>query len=135
MKKTSQETAESTATSEIMTKPLPQILDELKGYIKSVEDAVKAAQAAALESKGAALRAKESGEKAAEAAKKAAEAAVAKVKEETATALTQVLGRLFESEEKVRQLSSDVRAEALAVDDALLAAKNKHVEGSPFLEK
>jgi len=33
----------------IMTKPLPQILDELESYIRRVEEAVKQAQAAAKE--------------------------------------------------------------------------------------
>lgn len=63
----------------IMTKPLPDILDELEDYIRRVEDAVNQAQQAARESREAATVARVAGEEAGVAARKAAEAAVARV--------------------------------------------------------
>jgi len=119
----------------IMTKPLPEILDELEDYIKRVETAVKQAQAAAKESREAAAQAKISGEKAAEAAKKAAEAAVAKVKEEAAKAVDTLGLRASATESELNTLKEKVNQEALAVDRAFLALKDKHIEESPFLEK
>ena len=119
----------------IMTKPLPEILDELESYIRRVEDAVKQAQAAAKESREAAAQARVSGEKAAEAAKKAAEAAVAKVKEEAAKAVDTLGIRVSEIESELNNLKEKVSQEALAVDRAFMALKDKHIEDSPFLEK
>jgi len=119
----------------IMTKPLPEILDELENYIMRVEEAVKQAQAAAKESKEAAAQARLSGEKAAEAAKKAAEAAVAKVKEEAAKAVDTLGVRVSGIESELNDLKDKVSHEALAVDRAFLALKNKHIEDSPFMEK
>ncbi len=119
----------------IMTKPLPEILDELENYIKRVEDAVRLAQAAAKESKEAAAQAKESGEKAAEAAKKAAEAAVNKVKEEAAKAVDTLSMRISAAEAEIEMINDKVIQEALAVDSAFLVLKDKHLEDSPFLKK
>jgi hypothetical protein len=119
----------------IMTKPLPEILDELEDYIKRVETAVKQAQAAAKESREAAAQAKISGEKAAEAAKKAAEAAVARVKEEAAKAVDTLGLRVLATESEINTLKEKVSQEALAVDRAFLVLKDKHIEESPFLEK
>ena len=119
----------------IMTEPLPQILDELEDYIRRVEEAVKQAQAAAKESKEAAAQARVSGEKAAEAAKKAAEAAVAKVREEAAKAVDTLGIRVSDIESELNTFKEKVSQEALAVDKAFLALKNKHIEESPFLEK
>ncbi|MBI2979628.1 MAG: hypothetical protein HYY41_02210 [Chloroflexi bacterium] len=45
---------EESRQPKIMTKPLPEILDELENYIKRVEEAVRQAQAAARESREAA---------------------------------------------------------------------------------
>ena len=129
----------------IMTKPLPEILDELEDYIKRVEEAVRQAQAAAKESREAAAEARESGEKAAEAARKAAEAAVAKGREEAATALAKVreeaakaldtLGmRVSDLEEELNELKDKVKLEAFALDQAFVAAKDRHIESSPFLQ-
>jgi F0F1-type ATP synthase membrane subunit b/b' len=116
----------------IMTKPLPEILDELEDYIKRVEEAVKQAQAAARESREAAAQAKLSGEKAAEAAKKAADAAVARVREEAARAI-EALGTKFERE--MSALEERATQEAQALDRAFLALKEKHIKDSPFLGK
>jgi hypothetical protein len=60
----------------IMSKPLPQILDELEEYIHLVEEAVRQARAAAGESKEAAAQAKAAGERAAAEAATKAEAAI-----------------------------------------------------------
>jgi uncharacterized phage infection (PIP) family protein YhgE len=121
--------------AKIMTLPLPQILDELESYIRRVEEAVKQAQTAAKDSREAADQAKVSGEKAAEAARKAAEAAVAKVKEEAAKAVDTLGVRVSGIESELNTLKDKVSQEALAVDRAFLALKDKHIEGSPFLEK
>jgi len=119
----------------IMTKPLPVILDELENYIKRVEEAVKQAQSAAKESKEAAAQARTSGEKAAEAAKKAAETAVAKVKEEGAKAVDILGAKVSGIETELNALKEKVSREALAIDRAFLASKDKHIEDSPFLVK
>ena len=119
----------------IMTKPLPEILDELENYIMRVEEAVKMAQTAAKESKEAAAQARVSGEKAAEAAKKAAEAAVAKVKEEAAKAVDTLGMKVSVLETELNTLKDKASQEALAVDRAFLALKDKHIEESPFLER
>ena len=124
-----------TRQPKIMTVPLPEILDELENYIRRVEEAVKQAQAAAKESRQAAAQAKESGEKAAEAAKKAADAAVAKVKEEAAKAVDTLGLRVSAIESEMNTLKEKASQEALAVDRAFLALKDKHIEESPFLEK
>jgi membrane protein involved in colicin uptake len=131
------EELEKTAVKQakIMTLPLPQILDELESYIRRVEEAVKQAQTAAKESREAATQAKVSGEKAAEAARKAAEAAVAKVKEEAARAVDTLGVRVSGIESELNALKEKVSQEALAVDRAFLALKDKHIEDSPFLEK
>jgi len=73
---------EKDTTPKIMTKPLPEILDELEEYIQQVEKAVKEAREAAAESQAAASEARAAGQEAAAAARKAAEAAVAKVVQE-----------------------------------------------------
>jgi uncharacterized phage infection (PIP) family protein YhgE len=118
----------------IMTQPLPVILDELENYIKRVEEAVKQAQAAARESREAAAQAKLSGEKAAEAAKKAADAAVAKVREEAARAADALGDRITEVSENLNSLEDKVKQEAVSLDEAFLALKEKHIEQSPFFE-
>jgi len=118
----------------IMTKPLPQILDELENYIQRVEDAVKLARAAAKDSRSAADQAKESGEKAAEAARKAAEAAVAKVREEAARRADALNDRISEVSENLDSLIDKVKHEVVVLDEAFLALKNKHIEQSPFFK-
>jgi F0F1-type ATP synthase membrane subunit b/b' len=122
----------------IMTKPLPEILDELENYIKRVEEAVRQAQAAARDSREAANQAKISGEKAAEAAKKAADAAVAKVREEATRAIGALDNRVSEIEAEIKAqidtLEEKVTQEALALDTAFLALRNEHSGESPFLK-
>ena len=147
----------------IMTKPLPVILDELEHYIQRVEAAVKAARSAAKDSRAHADKAKESGEKAAQAARKAAEAAVAKVKKEAdgradvldnriaevsenlgslidkareeATRRADVLNdRIDEISENLDSLVDKLKQEVIALDEAFLALKNRHVEQSPFFK-
>ncbi len=122
------------AQPKIMTKPLPMILDELENYIHKVEESVKLAQSAAKDSRAAAEQAKESGEKAADAARKAAEVAVTKVKEE-ATRREDVLDdRISEVLENLDSLADKLKQEVIAIDEAFLALKNKHVEQSPFFK-
>ena len=123
------------AEPKIMTQPLPQILDELEDYIKRVEAAAVLARLAADESREAAAQAKRSGEEAAEAAKKAADEAVAKVKEELDMKLKWLQERTSSLEEGFALLRKRVADEAIAVDKAFIAAKDKHIEASPFLEK
>jgi flagellar biosynthesis/type III secretory pathway protein FliH len=118
----------------IMTKPLPMILDDLENYIKRVEDAVKLAQAAARDSREAADQARESGERAAEAAKKAADAAVAKVREEAARRADALNARISEVAEKLDSLEDNIKQEVIALDNAFLALKDRHVEESPFFK-
>jgi colicin import membrane protein len=118
----------------IMTKPLPMILDELENYIHRVEEAVKLAQSAAKDSRSAASQAKESGERAAEAARKAAEAAVAKVREEAARRADALDDKIAEVSENLDSLVDKVKQEVIALDEAFLALKDKHVERSPFFK-
>lgn len=117
----------------IMTKPLPEILDELENYIKRVEEAVREARAAAKDAREAAAQAKLSGEKAADAAKKAADAAVAEVRDEAARANEAMNVRVTDLEAELNELKENTKQEAFAVDQALLEAQRKHIEESPFL--
>jgi F0F1-type ATP synthase membrane subunit b/b' len=119
----------------IMTKPLPAILDELEDYIKRVEEAVKQAQAAARDSRQAAGQAREAGEKAADAARKAAEAAVCQVRDEAARAIEALNNRISEVSEQLDSLIDKVKHEVIALDEAFLALKDKHVEDSPFFQR
>ncbi|MFC2066938.1 hypothetical protein ACFLUO_07850 [Chloroflexota bacterium] len=66
--------------SEILTKPLPQILDEIGDSIKLADEAVKNAR-------GAAEEARKAGEKAAREATRAATEAIAKVEQTTENAM------------------------------------------------
>jgi flagellar biosynthesis/type III secretory pathway protein FliH len=118
----------------IMTQPLPMILDELENYIRRVEEAVKQSQAAARESREAAAQAKLSGEKAAQAAQKAAEAAVEKVRQEAARAADALSDRINEVSENLANLEDRVKQEAISLDEAFLALKDRHIEQSPFFE-
>jgi CelD/BcsL family acetyltransferase involved in cellulose biosynthesis len=118
----------------IMTKPLPVILDELEDYIKRVEEAVRMAQGAARDSRAAADQARESGEKAAEAARKAADAAVAKVKDEAARRANALDDRISEVAGNLDNLEDRVKQEAIALDDAFITLKERHVEQSPFFK-
>jgi hypothetical protein len=86
--------------SEVLTKPLPKVLDELEGHIKATEEAArranesaKLAQQAAAESIAAAQNAKEVGEKAAEVARKEAQEAMAKAEEAMVKAVVKRLAR------------------------------------------
>ena len=118
----------------IMTKPLPVILDELEDYIKRVEEAVRMAQAAARDSRSAADQAKEAGENAADAARKAADAAVAKVREDATKATDALNNRITEVIEELDDLTDKVKQEVIALDEAFLALKDRHVEQSPFFQ-
>jgi hypothetical protein len=80
-------------------------------------------------------RANDLKEKAAEAAKKAAEGAVAKVREEAARTVDTMGLRVSALETELNMLKERVSQEALALDKALLAAKDKHIEESPFLQR
>ncbi len=119
----------------IMTKPLPQILDELEDYIGRVEEAVRQAKIAAGESREAAAQAKAAGEKAADAARKAADAAVAKAKEEITNAMNALALRTTGLENEVNLLKEHVTLEAQSLDKAFEVLKERHLEDSPFLKK
>ena len=119
----------------IMTKPLPEILDELENYVRRVEDAVKLAQEAARDSREAANQARTAGEKAADAAKKAAETAIARLKQEVLDG-DGVLGQKISGlSESLSALAVNATKEAMAIDRAIMALKDRHVEESPFIEK
>jgi hypothetical protein len=135
--KPSDESNEPTNVSQpkIMTKPLPEILDELENYIKRVEEAVRLAQGAAKEARSAADMAKQAGEEAAGAARKAAEAAVAKVRDEAAKAADALNDRILELSERLDCFEENAKQEAIALDDAFLALKDRHLEQSPFFQK
>jgi len=119
----------------IMTKPLPQILDDLEDYTKRLDESLRLAHAAAKESREAAAQAKEAGEKAAETARKAAEAAVAKVREEAARAVDSLNKRISSFEADVNIFKDKVNREAFLLDQVFAAAKEKHLKESPFFEK
>jgi hypothetical protein len=132
-----EESDEDTNVSQpsIMTKPLPQILDELESYIKRVEEAVRLAQGAARDARAAADMAKQAGEDAAGAARKAAESAVAKVREDAAKAADALNDKICEVSERLDNFEERAKQEAIALDDAFLALKDRHLEQSPFFEK
>ena len=119
----------------IMTKPLPEILDDLENYIKRLEEAERLTQMAVKEAREAAAQAKESGEKAADAARKAAEAAVSKVREEAARAVDIINKRISTFEADVNIFKDKVNREAMILDQAFLASREKHMKESPFFEK
>lgn len=119
----------------IMTKPLPEILDELENYIKRVEEAVRLAQGAAKDARAAAEVAKQAGEEAAGAARKAADAAVARVKDEATKATDTLNDRISEVSEMLDSLEDKAKQEAIALDEAFLALKDRHLEQSPFFQK
>jgi colicin import membrane protein len=86
--------------SKVLVKPLPKILDELEGHIKSAEEAAKRAHESALLAQQAATKsiaaseyAREAGEKAAEVARQAAEEALAKAEEALVKAVVKRLAR------------------------------------------
>ena len=88
------------AGSEVLTKPLPKVLDELERHIKATEEAArratesaKLAQQAAADSIAAANNAQEVGERAAEVARKEAQEALAKAEEALVKAVVKRLAR------------------------------------------
>ncbi len=134
VKETVQEPAKvETVRPNIMTKPLPQILDELANYIERVEEAVRQAKVAAAESREAAAQAKLAGEKAAEAARKASETAVAQVKDDLTKALNAMGVRVTTLETEMTQLKENASLEAQSLDKAFDALKARHMEDSPFM--
>src|SRR4030042_474074 len=118
----------------IMTKPLPVILDELENYIQKIEKEEKLARAPVRDSRAAADQARESGERAADAARKAAEAAVAKVRDEAAKRADALSDRISEVSENLDSLEDKIKQEVIALDEAFLALKDKHIEQSPFFK-
>ena len=129
------ETGDTENRPKIMTKPLPEILDELENYIKRLDEAERLTQAAVKEAHEAAAQARASGERAAEAARKAAEAAVSKVREEAARAIDTINNRISTFEADVNIFKDKVSREAMVLDQSLLAAREKHMKESPFFEK
>ncbi len=109
----------------IMTVPLPQILDE-------IDDSITLANEAAKDARMAAEEARRAGEKAADAVKKAAEAAVAKVRDEALRTI-EAMGIRIDTD--MNALRDKVTREALTLDKAFAALREKHIEESPFLHK
>jgi hypothetical protein len=122
-------------TQKILNVPLPQILDELESYIKKVEDAVTLAREAAADARKAAGDARSAGENAASDAKRAVEASVARVVAELGDSILDDSRKIDELSSKVRTLIENARKEAAAIDVAILAAKERHVQESPYLQK
>ena len=114
--------------SKIMTKPLPAILDEIDDSIRLANEATKDARQAAEEARRA-------GEKAANEARRAAELAVAKVRDEATKAINALGVRASTLEAELSTLKGNVAQEALSLDKAFVALKDKHMEVSPFLKK
>jgi colicin import membrane protein len=86
--------------AKVLVKPLPKILDELEGHIKTAEEAAKRAhdsallaQQAANKSIAASENAREAIEKATEVARKAADEALAKAEEALVKAVVKRLSR------------------------------------------
>ena len=129
----SPDTSKPVALPKIMTKPLPEILDELESYIRRVEEAVGVAQQAARESKGAAAQARESGEKAADSARQAAETAVAAIRDEASRTTEALLLRVADLENEIKELREKISREACAVDRAFMALKDTYTGESPWL--
>ncbi len=114
--------------SKIMTKPLPAILDEIDDSIRLANEATKDARQAAEEARRA-------GEKAANEARRAAELAVAKVRDEATKAINALGVRASTLETELSTLKEKATQEALSLDKAFVALKDKHMEISPFLKK
>lgn len=112
-----------TQEPKIMIKPLPVILDDLENMHNENKALIEELRELIKEGREAIRQTRVAGEKAAEAALKLVEALVeaaeVAIREDT-TAM-------------IASLASEVRFEALAVDRAMLAAKEKHIAESPFL--
>jgi hypothetical protein len=113
--------AKDAETAKIMLKPLPDILDELEAMHNENAALIEELRELIKEGKEAIRQTRLAGEKASEAAIKAVEKAAVKIREDT-TAM-------------IASLGNDMRQEALAVDRALLAAKEKHIAESPLLKE
>ena len=88
------------AGSQVLTKPLPEVLDELEGHIKAADEAARRAnesarlaQQAATDSITASKEAREAGEKYADIARKEAERAMAKAEEALVKSVVKRLAR------------------------------------------
>lgn len=104
----------------IMSKPLPEILDELDEAIAELRQATKEAKEATAVAKEAAQTAKLAGEYAGAQAKEAAEAALAETRD-----------NLMKEIEGVRQLAIDAMKLAMKINDAVVAgvdAFNKKIK-------
>lgn len=106
---------------DIMTKTLPQIIDELEDAIAASREATIKADKAAAEAKKAAAEARAEGQRAAGAAQQAAESAVEAVRNELKADVAILEGKCV--------------TEAQAVNAALVISPNTHFEQSPFLKE
>ena len=107
---------------EIMSQPLPGILDRIETIAKHALDAATRAEKAAEKAEAA-------GVKAAGAAQEAARAEVAGVRKEVGAVREDISGL----RQELDTLEDYVTQEAFAIDIAALAAKDAHVKNSPFL--
>jgi hypothetical protein len=106
-------------TRKIMTKPLPEILDE-------IEDSIRLADEAAKDAREAAVEARKAGEKAAGEARKAGEQAAMEARKSGEVAIEQVTLAINQRIDKVEQVANNALhlAELLksALTEAVLAA-------------
>jgi uncharacterized coiled-coil protein SlyX len=124
----------TTKEHKIMNESLPQIIDELQSSIDEVARLAKESQQSADDSRLAAAEAKASGVKASEAAKLAAQAAVTSIREEMNQQLAKVADSIDRIEARLDGFYDKMQKEASAIDNAILAAKERHVSESPFLD-
>lgn len=115
---------QSRSSHKIMTKPLPQLFDDLEAAINKLEDAIKLSQAATREAKAAAGEARSVGQEAAAEARDAAVKAIA----DTSRTLTEWMARL---EKKVDDAIETIN---LLGTTSLIAADLKARRLSPKFE-
>ena len=121
-------------TRKIMTKPLPEILDEIEDSIKLADEAAKIAREAAAE-------ARKAGEKAAGEARKAGEQAAIEVRKSGEKAIEQATLAINERIDKVEQIANNALhlaellklsvTEGFVVVDRIISGKPPDVKGAP----
>jgi hypothetical protein len=107
----------------ILTKPLPDILDELEDWISKVEEATKKAEAATLEAKQAAGEAKLAGEKAAGEAARVAGEKMAAIE----SSLSKRIDDLAATIEQVLQFAKRINEAQVAGLNANIKAYNEAI--------
>jgi len=110
------EEEKQTEPPKILTKPLPQILDEIEGSIRAINEATKLASAAAKDARQAAEEARQAGEKAASEASKVAIESIARIED------------IANAAKKMAELVG------LAVADAAASAQKRLTEQESIIE-